>query len=841
MVRAMDVLSSARRLTHPATTLLLVLAVLASLLLIPSGASAQPTGASWAVERFEATDGPGISTVVARRAWADTDTVVMARGDDYADALAASPVAALLDAPLLLTDRDTMPTHVWEQIEHFLPSRVVLMGGPAAVSDAVVDELHGWGVQTVERIAGSTRFGTAAAAMDFVRANGGTADPFVVRGTNRGTAVGWADAVAVSQHAASIGAPILLTEPDALVGPTRDALAADQPDTITIVGGEAAVDATVSDALWEIADVARLAGASRYHTSLAVADATLAAGTDADTLWLVNGENWQDALVAGANAASRGGVLVFANPHVWDPSPGRDWILSHLDEVDQVNVVGDRAVLPTSIDFELVDRATPTSAWIPPSGVRITPSDNPQAIVDANPPGTTFVFTNGVHHGVQVAPRDGDRFTGETGAVLYGAVSLAGNVANAYQDADGRWVVPGVTYDPPTPDMARAEDGREGEMIQTDLWAGRHRLTHTGERQTLTRSGQWHLDTVNDQVVLFDDPATLGALELSVTPWAFRSTAVEAEIDHLTIRRYATMAKEGAIDAHNGTRWHIHHVTVSESKSAGIRSGAGALITDSRLVHNGQIAITGGDHRFDGYQEPVRIERNEIAFNGEVGYRWGWEAGGAKMTNSIDSVFEQNWAHNNRGPGLWCDLDCLNPHWYSNLSEHNYAAGILIEETVEALAESNIVRGNGEFAWGDLGSGIWVANSPGVELAWNVFESNRLPIVANHNGIPAGEHGVLEIADLTVRNNDIRIDAYLPGLRVRTDEPERYRRDDIVWQDNVYRLRADRAEHFWWGQKVTVEQWQDDLQHDLEGEFLDVELDAFTPPRPFQVHPYGNR
>lgn len=822
--------------------ILSVLATLATLVLVPAApASAQSTG--WRVERFEADSGSGISTTVARRAWSDVTTVVMARGDQFADALAAAPVAALLEAPLLLTDRQEMPRHVWEQIEHFLPERVLLMGGTAAISDSVVEELEGWGVEHIERIAGANRFATAAAAMDFVRANGGTGDPYVVRGEGAGHIGGWEDAVAVSQHAAMQGAPILLTRPDDLPDETIAAIEGDGADRVTIVGGQAAVSGGVSDDLWGLVDdVARLDGVSRYHTSLAVADATVADGADRSTLWLVNGENWQDALVAGTTAASRGGVLLYVNPHVWDPSPGRDWVMATLDAVDQVNVVGHREGLPTAIDFELTDLATPAGTWTPPAGVRITPGDNAQAIVDAHPEGTTFVFTSGVHPLVQVEPRDGDRFTGEPGAVLLGAVSLAPQVANAYQDAQGLWRVPGVAYDPPAADdfdNFRMEDGRDAEAIQADVFVGEQRLVHVAAPSAVTSSRLYHFDTANHEIVLNRDPRTLQPMEFSVAPWAFASAADDVEVDHLTVRRYNTPPKVGAIDAHNGLRWRIHHVTSIQNKAAGVRTGSGAVVSDSRLVHNGQIGITGGDHRPDGSQQPVTIERNEIAFNGEVGYGWGWEAGGAKMTNTIDTTYRQNWAHHNRGPGLWCDLDCLNPQFHSNLTEHNYAAGILIEETVEALASDNIARANGAFAYGDLGAGIWVSNSPHVELAWNILESNRLPIMANHNGIPAGEHGNLEIADLYVHDNDIRVDAYLPGLRVRTDEDERYRRTDLVFADNVYRLRADRDEHFWWGEKLTVEEWTEDLGFDVDGEFLDVDVDAFQPPRPYVVNPYG--
>ena len=820
-----------------AALVVLLVALVAVMVPVAPPADAQSTG--WDVERFEADTGTGISTVVARRMWPDSDTVVMARADQFADALAAAPVAALLDAPLLLTDQYTMPRHVWEQIEHYSPSRVVVMGGSAAVGDTVVDELRGWGVTQIDRIQGPNRFATAAAALDFVRANGGNADPFVVRGEGAGHIGGWEDAVAVSQHAALLGAPILLSRQGDLPAETDAALAADAPDTITIVGGEAAVSRAVSDQLWARGDVSRLDGVSRYHTSLSVADATEAAGADLSTVWLVNGANWQDALVAGATAGTLGGVLLYVNPHVWSTSVGRDWILARTGHLDQVNIVGERGQLPTEVDFELTDLATPHAPWSPPAGVRITPGANAQAIVDANPPGTTYVFTAGEHRLTQVEPKDGDRFTGETGAVLLGAIDI--DTSQAYQDGDGRWVVPGVTFEPPPPAaIAEAEEGREGELIQTDLFAGRTRLAHTGQRGSLTLPDQWHLDTANDVIVLGQDPATLGQLQLSVAPWAFWSTARDVEIDHLEIRRYATAAKVGAIDAHNGWAWNIHHVTVMESKSAGVRTGAGTRVADSRLAHNGQIGITGGDHLPDGSQAPVVLEGNEFAFNGEVGYRWDWEAGGAKMTNTVNSVFLQNWAHHNRGPGLWCDLDCNNPHWVSNLTEHNEFAGILVEETVTALVDSNVSRANGAFAFGDLGGGIWVSNSPDTEVRSNVLESNRFPIMANHNGIPSGEFGVLEIADLYVHSNDIRIDAYLPGLRVTTNEPERYERDDLVWESNVYRLREDRAEHFWWGRKVTVPEWTGQLRFDTDGRFLPVDATAMAPPAPFRTRPYGS-
>ena len=54
------------------------------------------------------------------------------------------------------------------------------------------------------------------------------------------------------------------------------------------------------------------------------------------------------------------------------------------------------------------------------AAVRISPGQSIQALVDAYPPGTTFVIGHGTHAGQTVVPKSGDRFIGESGAVLDG-------------------------------------------------------------------------------------------------------------------------------------------------------------------------------------------------------------------------------------------------------------------------------------------------------------------------------------------------------------------------------------------------------------------------------------
>jgi putative cell wall-binding protein len=98
----------------------------------------------------------------------DVDSVVLARafGDGtagFADSLGAGMLAGSMIRPLLLTETATLSTATRDVLAA-TPSvtRVVIAGGTAAVSDAVVAQLQGMGL-TVERVAGTDRFATAVA------------------------------------------------------------------------------------------------------------------------------------------------------------------------------------------------------------------------------------------------------------------------------------------------------------------------------------------------------------------------------------------------------------------------------------------------------------------------------------------------------------------------------------------------------------------------------------------------------------------------------------------------------------------------------------------------------
>jgi putative cell wall-binding protein len=267
------------------------------------------------------------------------DTVVLARADDHPDALAGGPLAVHLGAPLLLTAPDGLSEAVAAELTRLGATQAVLLGGEQALTPQVATDLEALGM-TVRRIAGPSRWATAAAIAAELPATG---QVLLARGD------AFPDALAASGLGAATATPVLLTRPDQLPDETAAALSAQ--DDITIIGGTAAV----SEAVAETADglaatVTRIAGATRYATSAAVADAALAAGITPAITWLATGANFPDALVAGAAAGRDAGILLLIDGTDLDGSPQtRDWLTAHTADIDQIRLAGGTAAISTAV------------------------------------------------------------------------------------------------------------------------------------------------------------------------------------------------------------------------------------------------------------------------------------------------------------------------------------------------------------------------------------------------------------------------------------------------------------------------------------------------------------
>lgn len=104
-----------------------------------------------------------VATAFAADTLYETGTVVVATRSNWPDAVAAGQLGAYWGMPILLTQHDVLPDPTRAALADLDPVRVLVVGGPGVISDAVVVEIGQVTGVGVERLSGATRTGTAVA------------------------------------------------------------------------------------------------------------------------------------------------------------------------------------------------------------------------------------------------------------------------------------------------------------------------------------------------------------------------------------------------------------------------------------------------------------------------------------------------------------------------------------------------------------------------------------------------------------------------------------------------------------------------------------------------------
>jgi putative cell wall-binding protein len=230
--------------------------------------------------------------------------VVLVGANDQYDGLTGAPFAAIVHAPLLFIEPDSVPTTVSAEIARVLGSTgtVYLLGGPAVIGPDAANALTSAGY-TIDRIAGPDRFGTAVAIADAtVAIHGEPGSVFEASG------LGFADALVAGPAASQLGGVVLLTDGHEQAAATAAWLSAHSGSSRYAIGGAAATADPSATAIF---------GADRYATGAAVATRFFPTTT---AVSIVNGQAWADAAVAADASALSGAPLLLVTAD--DPTTG---------------------------------------------------------------------------------------------------------------------------------------------------------------------------------------------------------------------------------------------------------------------------------------------------------------------------------------------------------------------------------------------------------------------------------------------------------------------------------------------------------------------------------------
>ena len=317
-------------------------------------ASADPTANVVDVDRFGGSDRYETAILISQATWEDgeADAVVLARGDNFPDALTGVPLAVDAGGPLLLSQTKSLRSDVRAEIERVAPAgaTVYILGGATSLSPKIESELESFGYDA-KRVAGSNRFETAVEIArllpwpderdfedtvmdDTVMLVTGQDFPDALTASFMTTQNKfWAEKSGSAYHLFPI--PILLTNGEKIPDATLDYLL--EVDSrvgdmhINAVGG------AVTSMSWSAArlypeispDVywSRYSGDNRYETAAKLVG-SFHFPYSAQPIGLATGERYPDALAAAAHMASHGGPILLTQPNRL-PEATRDLLSSY--------------------------------------------------------------------------------------------------------------------------------------------------------------------------------------------------------------------------------------------------------------------------------------------------------------------------------------------------------------------------------------------------------------------------------------------------------------------------------------------------------------------------------
>lgn len=172
---------------------------------------------------------------------AGAETAIVATGRNYPDALAAGPAAGVIGAPVILVDGNaaTASSTTLALLDDLGVQRVIIAGGTGAVSAGVEASFVDHGLGEVVRIAGASRYATAAQLNASVF--GIAEDSFLANGLN------FPDALAGAPLAGAWGAPLFLTPPTCVGLEAAEGITVHRANGVWLLGGIGALAPAVEN------------------------------------------------------------------------------------------------------------------------------------------------------------------------------------------------------------------------------------------------------------------------------------------------------------------------------------------------------------------------------------------------------------------------------------------------------------------------------------------------------------------------------------------------------------------------------------------------------------------
>lgn len=227
----------------------------------------------------------------SKRGWNSADTVVVANGGAIVDALSATPLAAYKNAPVLLTEKNTLKDVTKNELKRLNTKKVYIIGGESVISKTVQKQLESMGI-SVKRIFGKDRYETGisiAKEMENIGVN--INKVAVVNGKS-----GLADAISFGAAAGQNQIPIILSDKKGNIPGSEKILSNKNIEKSYIIGGDAVVPKSTEKLL---KNPERISGKNRKETNAEIIKKFYTQSNFENIFVVKDGSEGEDKLIDG--------------------------------------------------------------------------------------------------------------------------------------------------------------------------------------------------------------------------------------------------------------------------------------------------------------------------------------------------------------------------------------------------------------------------------------------------------------------------------------------------------------------------------------------------------------
>lgn len=276
---------------------------------------------------------------ISEYGWKNSDYVILASGEGFADALSATPLAKKYNAPIMLTKKNELNEFSKNGLSKLKVKNVIIVGGQGAVSDQIEKEISGMNIG-IRRICGINRYETSLKIAQEVGIKNGIV---ITNGTN------FADAISIASIAAEKEMPVLLVPGKEFTKEELEFIKGqDISKDVYLIGGPKVVSENIQN---HFRDSQRIYGNNRYETNAKILE-KFSGNLDLKKIYITSGSNYPDALAISAlTAIEKTPLLLVSGDGI--PNDTLSFVEKNYKDIkEMVAIGGPKVVTEESLDID---------------------------------------------------------------------------------------------------------------------------------------------------------------------------------------------------------------------------------------------------------------------------------------------------------------------------------------------------------------------------------------------------------------------------------------------------------------------------------------------------------